>query len=181
MYIFQTVDSPISTHLLAGELFLDLTHAQKKRVKAAIKFSRLLENVEKMNYDAIVTSASFLEMFIYDIPKGKVKLKRRQSKKKTKIVGPSQLPVPRVSPMKRTSRKKVRAKRIAPKVSFLNVIFSRSPAPAVNKTPSRSPGASHPPPTSRPTLGLSRVPESSLPPETVVEGLPKPASRKTAQ
>lgn len=64
-----------------------MTRAQKKRVKAALKFSWLAENIEKMDYDAIVTDAALRKMFGYDIPEGKVKLKWLQSKKKTPAAG----------------------------------------------------------------------------------------------
>jgi predicted membrane protein len=37
-----------------GEMFPDLTREQKKRVKAMLGFSLLLENVLKMDFDIIV-------------------------------------------------------------------------------------------------------------------------------
>lgn len=58
------------------------------------------------DYDDIVTDATLREMFGYDIPEGKVKLKRRQRKKKAKVVGHSQLPISGAYPAKKASRKR---------------------------------------------------------------------------
>jgi len=52
-----------------------LTHEQKKRVKAALKFAEVKENHNMMDFDAIVTDAALLDIFTYNISEGKVLMK----------------------------------------------------------------------------------------------------------
>lgn len=77
-----------------------------------LKFSLLLENVEKMDYDAIVTNTALRKRFSYNIPEEKIKLDRRGKLKKTKIAGSSQPTVPGVSSAKKVSKKNEQAKRV---------------------------------------------------------------------
>jgi hypothetical protein len=106
-----------------------LTCTQKKCIKVALKFSRLVENTMRMNYDASVTEATLQEMFGYEIHEGKVKLKRRQNKKKAKAARPLKPSVLGASQAKKTSRNNEREKR---------------KVPVVSKTPPRSPEATPP-------------------------------------
>jgi hypothetical protein len=94
-----------------------------------------------MNYDSIIIDVALRERFGYDIPKVKVKLKRRQNFKKAKAFGPSKPTVFGASHAKKASKKKEWAKR---------------KVPPTNKTPPGSPEAIPRPSTSSPlSSGLS--------------------------